>query len=465
MCFYGHARSLTHRPSEEQVTSQTSTSPGGLGSPRRSATSIVALCFVVIVFDGYDLVVYGATVPSLLAYEPWDLSAAQAGAIGSYALVGMLLGALMSGWLAPRIGARAIVLGSLISFSVLMGLTAIAPNAEIFGLLRFLGGLGLGGVVPTVIALTVEYSPPERRQFHNALMYSGYSVGGMLSALAALALLPEHSFRIMYALGLLPLITIVPLAWRYLPESAAYLARKGHLDKAHTLAETYGLTLPDTTTVPATTGSMASVARGPRKIPLLLLVIASFCGLLLVYGVNTWLPNIMRQSGYSLGSSLSFLLVLNLGAIVGALAASRVADHFGSKPVTIVSFLLAVAAILTLGAGLPVVAAMAVVAVAGLGTVGTQILVNGYVATYFDDHERTAALGLSLGLGRLGAIFGPILGGWIASSALGVEWNFYAFAAFAAVGCLAVALVTRRESALPHHAVTDSAHSATPTPR
>ncbi|NDV09280.1 aromatic acid/H+ symport family MFS transporter [Rhodococcus sp. IEGM 248] len=427
------------------LTASTLDGPG----TRRSSASIVALCFVIIVYDGYDLVVYGATVPSLLAYEPWHLNASQIGAIGSYALVGMLLGALLSGWLASRVGARAIVLGSLISFSVIMGLTALAPNPEVFGLLRFLGGLGLGGVVPTVIALTVEYSPPSRRQFNNALMYSGYSVGGMLSALAALALLPENSFRIMYALGLLPLVTIVPLAWRYLPESAAFLAGKGRIIEARALADKFGIDLPAPSAT-TSNGNMASLVTGPRRVPLLLLVVASFCGLLLVYGVNTWLPNIMRQSGYSLGSSLSFLLVLNLGAIVGALAASRAADRFGSKPVTVTSFLLAVVAILALGTGLPVSAAMAVVAVAGLGTVGTQILVNGYVATYFGENERAAALGLSLGLGRVGAIVGPILGGWIASSALGVEWNFYAFAAFAALGCLAVALVSRSAASTPH---------------
>ncbi|MEV0367336.1 MFS transporter [Nocardia fusca] len=418
------------------------------GLPRaRSRAWITALCFVIIVFDGYDLVVYGATVPSLLAYEPWQLSAGQAGAIGSYALVGMLLGALASGWFAPRIGARRIVLGSLVSFSVVMGLTALAPNPEVFGLLRFLGGLGLGGVVPTVIALTVEYSPPARRQFNNALMYSGYSVGGMCSALAALALLPEQSFRVMYALGMLPLVTVVPLVWRFLPESVGFLRATGRHAEAQALADRYGLALPGA--VESRPADMRALLNGPRRIPLALLVVASFCGLLLVYGVNTWLPNIMRQLGYSLGSSLSFLLVLNLGAIVGALLAARAADRFGSKPVTVAAFLLAVIAILALGAGLPLAAAMTAVAVAGFGTVGTQILVNGYVATYFDAHERTTALGLSLGLGRLGAIFGPVLGGWIAASALGAEWNFYAFATVAALGCLAVGLVTRTHGHRP----------------
>lgn len=436
-------------------------SPSGT---RRSSSTVVALCFVIIVFDGYDLVVYGTTVPSLLAYQQWELTPGQVGTIGSYALMGMLLGALLSGWLAPRVGARAIILTSLISFSVLMGLTALAPNPEIFGLLRFLGGLGLGGVVPTVIALTIEYSPPARRQFNNALMYSGYSVGGVLAALSALALLPENSFRVMYALGLLPLVTIVPLTWRYLPESAAFLVGKGRNDEAQALAEKFGITAAPATTS-ETRGTMSSLFTGARRVPLALLVVASFCGLLLVYGVNTWLPNIMRQAGYSLGSSLTFLLVLNLGAIAGALIASRIADRFGSKPVTVTSFLLAVLAILSLSLGLPLYAAMIVVAIAGLGTVGTQILVNGYVATYFGDRDRTSALGLSLGLGRVGAIFGPILGGWIASSALGVDWNFYSFAAFAGIGCLAVLFVSDRHSANRQHADRSTATTVSPAVR
>lgn len=431
---------------------------------RRSSAMVVALCFVIIVFDGYDLVVYGATVPSLLAYKQWELTPGEVGAIGSYALMGMLLGALISGWLAPRVGARAIILTSLTSFSILMGLTALSPNPEIFGLLRFLGGLGLGGVVPTVIALTVEYSPPARRQFNNALMYSGYSVGGMMAALSAIALLPENSFRLMYALGLLPLVTIVPLAWRFLPESVAFLVGKGRTDEAKLLADKFGIFADSTAASDEGHRSMASLVKGPRKIPLLLLVVASFCGLLLVYGVNTWLPNIMRQAGYSLGSSLSFLLVLNIGAIAGALIASRVADRFGSKPVTVASFLLAVLAILALGLGLPLYAAMIVVAFAGLGTVGTQILVNGYVATIFSGSDRTSALGLSLGLGRIGAIFGPILGGWIASSSLGVDWNFYTYAAFAGIGCVAVALVSNRTFAA-RTATLPPAGLPTPTPQ
>lgn len=155
----------------------------------------------------------------------------------------------------------------------------------------------------------------------------------------------------------------------------------------------------------------------------------------------------MRKAGYPLGSSLAFLLVLNAGAIVGAIGASRVADRIGSKPVTTAAFIVATASILLLSIEFPTSALFLLVAVAGLGSVGTQILVNGYVATHYPDTTRATALGWSLGIGRIGAIQGPVLGGLVVGSSLGFEWNFYLFAAFAALGAVLIVAVPRRPTA------------------
>ncbi|MGY1841463.1 MULTISPECIES: MFS transporter [unclassified Modestobacter] len=420
-------------------------------SGQRSARFVVLICFTTIVFDGYDLVVYGTTVPALLAYEPWGLTPAQAGAIGSYALVGMLIGALVSGALTDVLGRRKVMLASVTWFSVAMALTAAAPNAEIFGFLRFVAGLGLGGVVPTAIALTVEYSPKDRRQLNNALMYSGYSVGGILAALAGLALLPETDFRVMYALGALPLVIVLPVAWRYLPESITFLMAKGRHEEAHELAARYGVVPDDVSPAPAPqslpTDRLAPIRTLFTRRYLtatLLFAAASFCGLLLVYGLNTWLPQIMREAGYGLGSSLAFLLVLNAGAIVGAIGASRLADRIGSRPVTVLAFGAATVSILLLSIDLPTALLFSLVAVAGLGSVGTQILINGYVATHYPDTSRATALGWSLGVGRIGAVLGPVLGGLVVGSSLGFQWNFYLFAGFAVLGALLIASVPPR---------------------
>jgi AAHS family benzoate transporter-like MFS transporter len=338
-------------------------------------------------------------------------------------------------------------------FSVAMGLSALSTSPEMLGILRFVAGLGLGGVVPTAIALTVEYSPRHRRQLNNALMYSGFFVGGILTALVGLLLLPHVDFRVMYAIGALPLVLVLPVAWRHLPESVAFLVTRGRNDEARSLADRYGLVIDDVVRSAAPEPDMADRLAGVRALfrrtyllATLLFAAASFCGLLLVYGLNTWLPNIMRTAGYALGSSLLFVLALNIGGIIGTIAASRLADRIGIKPVAAGAFGVATLSILLLSVNLPLTLLILCVAVAGFGT-GAQILVNGYVAVHYPAGSRATALGWSLGMGRIGAILGPILGGFIAGSTLAYQWNFYLFAVFALLGAVLIAAVPRVRAA------------------
>jgi AAHS family benzoate transporter-like MFS transporter len=419
--------------------------------PAWKGHSVLLLCFVTIVFDGYDLVIFGSTIPSILKYQEWGLTAAEAGMIGSLALVGMLLGTMSVGMLTDRLGRRRIMLASITMFSICMLLTAFAPSAETFGGLRFLTGLGLGGVVPTCIALTVEYARKERRQIANALMFSGYSVGGVGASLLAINLLQHVEFRWLYAIGALPLVTLLPVAWKLLPESVAYLARTGRTAEAEATAERFGLIYSD---IVSTEDKGSAPAAGKSSLRIIftrkfllstiLFALANFCGLLLVYGLNTWLPQIMRQAGFNLGDSLTFLLVLNAGAIIGSISASMVADRIGIKKVVTASFLLAFVAILMLTLQLPLALLLVIVAFAGLGSVGTQILVGGYCATHYPQSLSATALSWSLGFGRIGAICGPIIGGAVASLAFGWQMNFYMFAIFAVVGAVVVFAVPRR---------------------
>lgn len=417
---------------------------------RRSGITVLVLCFIAIVFDGYDLIVYGSTVPVLLSDKVWTVNPSSAGLIGSLALIGMLIGTLFVGALTDIIGRRKIMMLSIGWFSVFMLLTALAPNAEMFGFLRFCTGLGLGGIVPTCVALTVEFAPKSRRQIANAIMYSGYSVGGVLAAVLAILTLPHIDFRWLYAMGALPLAVLLPVVYVRLPESVAFLAAKGRVDEARETAEQYGLVYSDVVSnadvtlaageTPKLYAVKALFSRG-RKTATILFAVASFCGLLLVYGLNTWLPQIMRSAGYELGSSLTFLLVLNAGAVAGAIAASYIADRIGVQKVTVACFALAFISLALMSFALPYGLLLVLVAVAGLGTIGTQILVNGFVATHYPHSVSATALGWSLGVGRLGAITGPLIGGFIASLLLGFQINFYVFAAFAVVGAIVVTAV------------------------
>lgn len=394
-------------------------------SLRPNRSLVLGLCFATIVFDGYDLIVYGSTVPALLEYEPWNLTPQRVGSIGSLALAGMLVGALSIGAVTDRVGRRKVLIGCLTFFSLAMAGCALAPSVEVFAACRFFAGLGIGGVMPTAVALTVEWAPAGRQHRYNAVMFSGYSVGGIVAALLAVWYLRDWGFRVLFAFGAIPLVTVVPLAWRFLPESQHFREPSGA--SAHTGGGGGGGIVPR--------------ALFDRLAATLLFPAASFCGLLLVYGLNTWLPKIMQKAGYPLTSSLAFLVMLNVGAVLGAVSGSAVADRFGAKVVTGGGFVVAAVAVLLMSRGLSEEVLYFVVAAAGLGSVGTQILLNGYVASYYEAEHRASALGWTLGVGRLGAILGPTVGGWLLASSLGVNWNFYTFALAGTAGAVLVLCV------------------------
>jgi AAHS family benzoate transporter-like MFS transporter len=391
----------------------------------RAAIAAVGIGFGAIVFDGYDLIVYGSALPSLLAYEPWGLTPAQAGAIGSYALVGMFIGAIASGALTDLLGRRRLFIASLTWFSVMMLLVAVAPDPWSLGLFRFLAGLGFGGIPPTAIALVMEVAPAARRHAVNGLMLCGFPVGGVLAAVLALAFLESAGFRALFAVGALPLVTLVPLAIWLLPESPGFVR-------------------------PARTSggrAIGQLLRGRAAVATLLFVVANFCGFLLVFGLNTWLPQLMRAVGYDLGSALMFLLVLNVGAVVGGLLGSALADRFGGRWIATTLFVMAVVSLGLIAVPLPAVVVYLLVFVAGAATTGNQIVVYGYVAAYYPMVNRATAVGLSSGVGRLGAVAGPVLGGALLSAGVGLGGNVTLFAAVAVLGALACAAVPRPEPA------------------
>ena len=185
-------------------------------------------------------------------------------------------------------------------------------------------------------------------------------------------------------------------------------------------------------------------------LPTILLGLTSAMCLLLVYSLNTWLPELMRRGGFDPTAALSFLLVLNAAAAIGALFASRVADRIGPKPSVAICFLIGAAALLLLTVNLPVALLLLVVAIAGLGTSGTQILIFGFVSNYYRTNVRSAGVAWCAGFGRLGGIGGPLIGGFLIAAGLGFQQIFLILAGIALLGFLLVILVpVRRRRDLP----------------
>jgi AAHS family benzoate transporter-like MFS transporter len=423
---------------EDRLSTPSRTAP----AVSRAGSWVAALCWTAVLLDGFDLVVVGTVVPTLRTPEEWALSDSGATFVVTIGLVGMTIGALTIGALTDALGRRRALIGAVASFSVFTLLCAVAPNAGVFGLLRFLAGLGLGGCLPTAIAMVNEFT---RRASGRATttMMTGYHVGAVITSALAIVVLEQMSWRWMFVIGGLPAFVLIPLMLKHLPESPAFLLASGRRAEAEQVAARHGLELEAAPTVP--TGSKASIATlftGGRLRTTLALGVTSFMGLLLVYGLNGWLPTIMREADYDLGAALAFLLVLNLGAIAGLLVAGRVAERTGSRAAGIVWFAAGAVFLALLSVRLPLAGIYVMVFLTGCFVFSAQVLVYAFTSANHPPQVRATALGWAAGVGRVGAITGPLIGGALLSAGIAFPWGFYVFAVVGALGALALA-VTR----------------------
>jgi len=426
------------------------TDPAREAKQMRTVVWVVALALVGLIFDGYDLVVYGAVVSTFLR-DPSHLGAvtpAIAGQLGSYALFGVLVGALLAGSVGDLLGRRKVMLFSYAWFSIGMGVTAMMSTVATFGLMRFITGLGVGALVATTGALVSEYAPKGKKNLCNAIVYSGVPLGSLMAAGLAILLLEHIGWRGMFWIGALPIITLLPLAYFKMPESVAWLAARGRMDEARAIAERTGVDIPEPEQPAVQKTAAADVGKAgwaglfsSYPLPTILLGLMSATGLMLVYSLNTWLPELMLRAGFNAKGSLSFLMVLNGGAVLGALLGSKVADRFGAKMVVAACFGIGAMAIFMLTLGFEIGLLLAIVAVVGLGTSGTQTLIYGLVANYYRTNVRGAGVAWCAGFGRLGGVGGPMLGGYLAGGGFALETIFYILASIGVFGGLLTLLV------------------------
>ncbi|RZQ64012.1 MFS transporter [Amycolatopsis suaedae] len=384
---------------------------------------VLSLCWAAVLLDGFDLVVLGTVTPVLLGDKVWGLTPAGAAAISTTGLVGMMVGALVIGTITDVVGRRRALIVAVAGFSVCTLLCAFAPNAAVFGALRLLAGLGLGGCLPTAIALVTEFAPRNRNGGATTTIMTGYHVGAVLTALLGILLIEPLGWEAMFVAGALPAVVLVPLMIRYLPESPAFQ--------------------PAARAPRAGGEAVRSLLRPEFRRATLAFWVTSFMGLLLVYGLNTWLPQIMREAGYELGAALSLLLTLNVGAVIGLVVAGRIADRLAARPVTIAWFGGAAVFLALLSVRLPGPLLYAAVLLAGVFVFAAQVLVYAYVGRVYPTASRATGLGWAAGIGRLGAICGPLLGGVLLTAGIAFPWGIYAFAAVGALGAVSISLAER----------------------
>ena len=414
--------------------------------------NVLFWCLLIILFDGYDLAINGVALPLLM--QEWGLSAVQAGMLASTALGGMMFGAMFFGSLADKIGRKSVIMICIILFSGFTFWGGFASTPTEFGVLRFLAGLGIGGVMPNLVALTSEYAPQRMRSTLVTTMFSGYAVGGVMAALLGSWFTPTYGWQIMFWIAGIPLL-LLPIVWKFLPESIIFMVKANKQERAREVLTR----LAPEANVTATTqlelskaevpesATVASLFKKGRGVNTLLFWLAFFMCLLTMYALGSWMPKLMMAAGYSMGSSLLFLLAMNIGAVIGTVSGGMLADRFHLKPVLMVLGVVGAIVLSLLGFEPPQLALYFMIALAGAASIGSQILLYSYVAQYYPLAVRSTGIGWASAVGRSGAIIGPILIGMLLGMDLPHQYNFIAVGLPLLVVALAVTLISKKDQA------------------
>ena len=394
-----------------------------------NARWVALLCWTAVLLDGFDLVVLGTVIPVLVKDGVFGLTDASVTTVATTGLIGMTIGAMTIGTVTDYLGRRKVMIFAVIVFSIFTVAVAFSNSIFTFGLFRFLAGLGLGGCLPTAITLVTEFARKGKASSATTTVMTGYHVGAVLTALLGLVVMGNgHGWQWMFVIGGVPGLLLAPLMMKYLPESEVFLEQKTSA-RARGGREATG------------TNPVAQLFGNGLARPTLAFWATSFLGLVLVYGMNTWLPRLMQTAGYELQVGLGLLLILNIGAIIGLIIAGQVANRIGVRSAAFTWFAAAAVLLVLLSIKMPSVPLYAAVLVTGMFVFSAQVLIYAFVGQVYPARSRATGLGWTAGVGRLGAIAGPIVIGALLAGDRGYPWGFYVFAGVAALAVVTVLLV------------------------
>jgi AAHS family benzoate transporter-like MFS transporter len=393
---------------------------------------VAPLCWAAVLLDGFDLVVLGTVIPVLVKGHVFGFTDASATTIATAGLIGMTIGAMTIGTVTDYLGRRKVMIFAVAAFSIFTLAVAFANSIFLIGLLRFLAGLGLGGCLPTALTLVTEFARKGKSSSAATTVMTGYHVGAVVTALLGLVVMGNgHGWQWMFVSGGLPGLILAPLMIKYLPESEVFLEQKARADTA-------------TGEHAAPANPVAELFKGGLARPTLAFWATAFLGLILVYGMNTWLPRLMEKAGYDLTVGLGLLLILNVGAIIGLIIAGQVADRVGVRAAALVWFGVSAVLLALLSIRMPALPLYAAVLATGTFVFSAQVLIYAFVGHVYPARNRATALGWVAGVGRIGAIVGPVVIGALLAGDRGYPWGFYVFAGVAAVAVLMVLAVGRQ---------------------
>jgi MFS transporter, putative metabolite:H+ symporter len=398
-------------------------------------------------FDSMDTGIISFVLPVLM--KTWGLTPEQVGNIGSIGLVGMALGAILSGMIADVIGRKKVFALTLVVYSLATGLCGIAWSYPSLLFFRFLVGFGLGGQLPVAVTLVSEFTPAKHRGKFLVLLESFWAFGWLLAAIISYLIIPQYGWHIAFFIGAIPALYVFYL-WKRIPESPRYLEEKGRVQEAEAVyllvAGESGEAKPPLDKA-VMTHLKSEEDRGPRnpsknsvtRVRLSELFSRAFLrrtvflwllwfGIVYsYYGIFTWLPSILALKGFSLTKSFSYVIIMTLAQIPGYFSAAYFVDRIGRKPtMAIYVFGTAICAYF-FGQGNSAAMILTMGSLMSFFNLGAWGIIYTYTPELYPTRVRATGSGWAAGFGRIGGILAPIVVGRMLGAQIPTQSVFLMF--------------------------------------
>ena len=419
----------------------------------RFQIGLLLACAAVLFIDGFDTQAIGYVAPAVA--QDWKLARGALGPVFGAGLFGLMIGALVFGPIADRIGRRRIIIVCTAAFGIGTLATIFASDVPSLLAIRFLTGLGLGGAMPNAVALTSEFSPHRRRATMVMAMFCGFSIGAAIGGLLAAALIPAFGWRSVFVVGgVVPLLLVTLLVLR-LPESVRFLALSGRANDgvAALLAQ-----IAPSVRHPAGTRFVVQEIKlpgipvvhllgGGRAWATLALWVLFFMSLLDLHLLSNWLPIVLNDLGASVSAAAVIGSMLQVGGVVGAFTLGQFIDRFSFRALALTYFVASIAVAAIGFSGHSIALTTVAIFCAGFCVIGGQTASNALSATFYPTAIRSTGVGWALGIGRIGSIVGPLVGGIMLARRMSNESVFVAAAVTALCACLASFALSRMAAA------------------
>jgi AAHS family 4-hydroxybenzoate transporter-like MFS transporter len=378
---------------------------------------VVLLCTFAQLFDGFDISAISMAVPALI--REWHQPGAAFANTFVFSSVGIMIGALGSGPLGDRIGRKPVMIGSLL----ILGITSLActqaTNIQELVIARTLTGIGIGAVMPVTVALSSDYLPARLRAVAIMIVFTGSPAGGFFGKQIVAELLPVYGWTSIFWIGGLLPLALIPVMAIWLPESPRFLLAKGRLtDQSRRLIGRLGLDL-DTPSdhVDVVKGNpVAGLFKDGLAGTTVLVWILYFSNLMSLYLISYWMPTVLSLSGLLPAEAVRASSYGELGPLISIFLVVPLAFRFGPAPILACMLGTGILSIAAIGLlALPHALLLVVIFLIGACTVGSMTGINGMTAALYPARVRNTGMGWALGIGRLGGIGGPSLGGFLLS--------------------------------------------------